>query len=215
VQLPEKSGPIFAVAIEVPGGKARRRRLLLKSWCCLPSCRSPHFVLHYHSSCQYSGAACLPKDLTHQLRIVYCYVTLNGSRGMSDFGETLRQLRVAQGLGLRETAGQVGISPAYLSRIERGKEHPPSPEIIKDLARVLATDPDVLFRLSSSTDPDIVSLLKGRSKVLELLRLIMDKGLPDEQLDEIMRFIEQDFLPEIPLVVPDDKRSERKNGSAI
>src|SRR5829696_201064 len=33
VQLPEKSGPIFAVAIEVPGGKARPRRLLLKSWC--------------------------------------------------------------------------------------------------------------------------------------------------------------------------------------
>ncbi len=78
---------------------------------------------------------------------------------MTQFGETLRQLREAQGLGLRETAAIVGISPAYLNRIERGKEHPPKPEIIKALAKVLAADPDVLFRLCPSTDPDVVTLL--------------------------------------------------------
>ncbi|KAA1381299.1 XRE family transcriptional regulator, partial [Escherichia coli] len=33
---------------------------------------------------------------------------------MKNFGETIRDLRVAQGLGLRETAIKVGISPAYL-----------------------------------------------------------------------------------------------------
>ena len=65
---------------------------------------------------------------------------------MSSFGETIRDLRVAQSLGLREAAGLVGISPAYLSRIERGKESPPRPEVIKALAKVLAADPDVLFR---------------------------------------------------------------------
>ena len=62
---------------------------------------------------------------------------------MKNFGETLRDLRVAQDLGLRETATKVGISPAYLSRIERGKERPPRPEVIKELAKVLAADPDV------------------------------------------------------------------------
>ena len=72
---------------------------------------------------------------------------------MKNFGETIRELRVAQDLGLRETAVKIGISPAYLSRIERGKERPPRPEIIKVLAKLLAADPDVLFRLSSSTDP--------------------------------------------------------------
>lgn len=123
---------------------------------------------------------------------------------MSDFGATLRQLREAQDLGLRETAGQIGISPAYLSRIERGKERPPSPEIIKDLARVLATDPDVLFRLSSSTDPDVVTLLNGRPKILELLRLIMDEGVPDEHLDRIMRSIAYDSVADIPLVTNED-----------
>ncbi|WP_353632699.1 helix-turn-helix transcriptional regulator [Escherichia coli] len=77
---------------------------------------------------------------------------------MKNFGETIRDLRVAQGLGLRETAIKVGISPAYLSRIERGKERPPRPEVIKELAKILAADPDVLFRLSSSTDPEVVRL---------------------------------------------------------
>ncbi|MDF5729266.1 MAG: helix-turn-helix transcriptional regulator [Rhizonema sp. PD38] len=115
---------------------------------------------------------------------------------MTKFGETIRQLREAQQLGLRETATMVGISPAYLSRIERGKEHPPKPEIIKALAKVLAADPDVLFRLCPSTDPDLVTLLKERPKVLELVRLVMAKELSDQQLGQIEHFIKRDILGE-------------------
>lgn len=115
---------------------------------------------------------------------------------MTKFGETIRQLREAQNLGLRETATMVGISPAYLSRIERGKEHPPKPEVIKALAKVLAADPDVLFRLCPSTDPDVVTLLKERPKVLELVRLVMARELSDEQLSRVEHFIKQDILGE-------------------
>jgi len=115
---------------------------------------------------------------------------------MSKFGEIIRQLREAQNLGLRETATMVGISPAYLSRIERGKEHPPKPEVIKALAKVLAADPDVLFRLCSSTDPDVVTLLKERPKVLELVRLVMVEELSDEQLGKVEHFIKRDILGE-------------------
>jgi HTH-type transcriptional regulator, competence development regulator len=115
---------------------------------------------------------------------------------MTKFGETIRQLREAQGLGLREVATMVGISPAYLSRIERGKENPPSPEIIKALAKILAADPDVLFRLCPSTDPDVVTLLKEKPKVLELVRLVMVKELSDEQLNKVEHFIKRDILGE-------------------
>ena len=113
---------------------------------------------------------------------------------MSKFGETLRELRVAQELGLREMAGMIDISPTYLSRIERGKESPPKPEVIKALARVLAADPDVLFRLCPSTDPAITSLLKERPKVMNLVRLIMDEALSDDQIDRIQTYIENDIL---------------------
>jgi transcriptional regulator with XRE-family HTH domain len=105
---------------------------------------------------------------------------------MRAFGETIRDLRVAQDLGLRETATLVGISPAYLSRIERGKEHPPRPEVIKTLAKVLAADPDVLFRLSSSTDPEIVDYLHGNPDAMVLLRFLKDAGFTSEMINQLL-----------------------------
>lgn len=108
---------------------------------------------------------------------------------MNKFGETLRELRVAQDLGLRELALKVGISPAYLSRIERGKERPPKPETVKALAKFLAADPDVLFRLSSSTDPDIVLFLHDNPNVLNLIRLIRNSGISEDDVGKLSDFI--------------------------
>lgn len=105
---------------------------------------------------------------------------------MKNFGETIRELRVAQDLGLRETAGKIGISPAYLSRIERNKEKPPKPEIIKALAKELATDPDVLFRLSSSTDPEVSGFLNDKPEVMELLRFIKEADFNRKQLEQLL-----------------------------
>jgi transcriptional regulator with XRE-family HTH domain len=105
---------------------------------------------------------------------------------MAKFGETIRELRLAQDLGLRDTAGKAGISPAYLSRIERGKERPPRPEVIKALAKVLAADPDVLFRLSSSTDPELTELLQDRPATLRLLRAIKEADLTDDQIESLI-----------------------------
>ena len=107
---------------------------------------------------------------------------------MKPFGETLRELRVAQDLGLRETATKVGISPAYLSRIERGKENPPRPEVIKELARALAADPDVLFRLSSATDPDLAAYLNEQPFALGLLRFVMDEGFSEAQVNQLLEY---------------------------
>lgn len=109
---------------------------------------------------------------------------------MKNFGETIRDLRVAQDLGLRETAQKVGISPAYLSRIERGKEYPPRPEVIKDLAKVLAADPDVLFRLSSSTDPEVVDYLHDQPEVMSLLRYIKEVNFTKDDIKKLIRAAE-------------------------
>ena len=110
---------------------------------------------------------------------------------MNKFGETLRDLRVAQERGLRETAVAIGISPTYLSRIERGKERPPRPEVIKDLAKYLAADPDVLFRLSASTDPDIVNYLHARPEMMQMLRSLMDSDVPPATIEKITVVVEE------------------------
>lgn len=106
---------------------------------------------------------------------------------MKSFGDTIRELRTAQDLGLRETAGKIGISPAYLSRIERGKEKPPKPEVIKSLAKKLATDPDVLFRLSSSTDPEISDFLNDQPEAMALLRFIQESAFTPKQLKQLLK----------------------------
>ena len=105
---------------------------------------------------------------------------------MKNFGETIRDLRVAQDLGLRETATKVGISPAYLSRIERCKERPPRPEVIKKLAKLLAADPDVLFRLSSSTDPEVVDYLHEQPEVMNLLRYIKEASFTEGEIKSLI-----------------------------
>ena len=109
---------------------------------------------------------------------------------MRNFGETIRDLRVAQNLGLRETATKVGISPAYLSRIERGKERPPRPEVIKELAKALAADPDVLFRLSSSTDPEVVDYLHDQPNAMNLLRYIKEASFTGEEIELLIQAAE-------------------------
>ena len=53
-------------------------------------------------------------------------------------GRRLRALRLEQRETLAETAGRAGISPQYLSEIERGRKEPSS-EMIAALAGALGT----------------------------------------------------------------------------
>ena len=53
-------------------------------------------------------------------------------------GQRLRALRLDQQETLAETAGRAGISPQYLSEIERGRKEPSS-EMIAALAGALGT----------------------------------------------------------------------------
>lgn len=102
------------------------------------------------------------------------------------FGETIREMREAQKLGLRAAAERLAISPAYLSRIERGRERPPKPELIKKLARLLGGDPDLLFRLADSTDPDIAEYMNLVPNAPEFLRLAMALRLTSDDFSELI-----------------------------
>jgi transcriptional regulator with XRE-family HTH domain len=53
-------------------------------------------------------------------------------------GQRLRELRLDQAETLAETAGRAGISPQYLSEVERGRKEPSS-EMIAALAGALGT----------------------------------------------------------------------------
>ena len=95
------------------------------------------------------------------------------------FGAMVRQLRESRRIGLRKFAQQVGMSPTYLSKIERGELKPPAEEKVRAIANALERDPDELLALAgrlSSELQDIIqrypremaSFLRAAAALLEL-----------------------------------------------
>ena len=107
------------------------------------------------------------------------------------FGETIREMREAQGMGLRTAAERLGISPAYLSRVERGKERPPRPELVKRMATLLGGSPDLLFRLAESTDPDLAEYIHLVPNVPEFLRTAKEMKLTSEDFEALIEEVRQ------------------------
>jgi transcriptional regulator with XRE-family HTH domain len=52
-------------------------------------------------------------------------------------GHRIRRLREEAGHGLNKFADHVGISPSWLSRIERNKSKHPGPDVLKRIAEGL------------------------------------------------------------------------------
>lgn len=126
------------------------------------------------------------------------YTSNNGilHLAMNNFSATIQRLRVAQHLELREIAHLVGISPVYLSRLERGKEPPPDEAVIRLLAKVLAADPEMLLQLCSSMDSQVDILLKQHPNVGSLIQLLLDRDLSDDQVNQVERFVRREILRE-------------------
>ena len=78
---------------------------------------------------------------------------------MSTFGDRVRKRREEKKISLRGLARQIGISGAYLSKMERGMDSPPGPETIKKIALALDLDVDVLFADAKKIDPEVRGLL--------------------------------------------------------
>ena len=107
------------------------------------------------------------------------------------FGETIREMREAQTMGLRVAANHLGISPAYLSRIERGRERPPKPDLVKRIATLLGGDPDILFRLADSTDPDLAEYIHFTPNVPEFLRTAKALALTSEDFEALIEEVKR------------------------
>lgn len=71
------------------------------------------------------------------------------------YGAYIRALRESRGIALNSFAAQIGISPAYWSRIERDMEKPPKDELIEAAARLLETDLDASYVAAGRVPPDL------------------------------------------------------------
>jgi transcriptional regulator with XRE-family HTH domain len=78
------------------------------------------------------------------------------------------------------------VTPAYLSRIERGELAPPGEETLIKLADELGEDRDVLLALAGKVSADLRAAIMARPKLFaELIRAIKDA--PDHAVLRIVR----------------------------
>lgn len=83
---------------------------------------------------------------------------------MTPFGERMRQLRRERGVTLKQMAGAIGVSPAYLSALEHGKRGRPGWHLIQ---RILAyfnliwDDADAVASLARVSHPRVTINTSG------------------------------------------------------
>lgn len=105
--------------------------------------------------------------------------------GSAEFGKEIKQLRLAREIKLREMAARVGISPAYMSRIESGRELPPKGERIVKIAEVLDVPVDDLLSLAGKIDPLIENYITQTPSIPEFLRKMRDSNISPKKLKRL------------------------------
>jgi len=99
------------------------------------------------------------------------------------FGQVLRELRLRHKdySSLREFAKKVGLSPAYLSRIENEKEPPPSEAVVERLADALGTDKYELFSYAGKVPTEFLETFKRNPRgVASFMRRVQEVGLESD-----------------------------------
>lgn len=109
----------------------------------------------------------------------------------SSFGDCVRHKREALAAensrySLRQLAVRCGVTPAYLSRVERDEVSPPGEETLLKLALELGEDPDVFLALAGKVSADLRAIILSRPKLFaDVIRTI--KSMPDAAVLKIVR----------------------------
>jgi transcriptional regulator with XRE-family HTH domain len=101
--------------------------------------------------------------------------------GREKFGAFIRREREAREIGLREMAKMIGVSPTYLSKIERDEFPPPVEGKVKAIAKIIECDADDLLARAGRLSSDISDIIKRHPVELAAL-LRTTNGLKAEDI---------------------------------
>src|SRR4029450_180684 len=93
------------------------------------------------------------------------------------FGAFIRREREGKEIGLREMAKMIGVSPTYLSKVERDEFPPPVEDKVKAIAKIIECDADDLLARAGRVSTDISDIIKRHPGELAGV-LGAPKGLP-------------------------------------
>jgi HTH-type transcriptional regulator, competence development regulator len=86
------------------------------------------------------------------------------------FGEQIRQWREERGIGLRRFARAIGVSPAFIFAMERGKGPIPGEECILKMAQIFGQDPDALLAMAGKVAAEVQALIKREPAIARFIR---------------------------------------------
>jgi transcriptional regulator with XRE-family HTH domain len=88
-----------------------------------------------------------------------------------EFGALVRRGRESRRIKLRHMAKSIGVSPAYLSKIELGDFDPPAEDKVRKIAEIIGYNPDVLLALAGRVGSDLAQIIRQRpGQMADLLR---------------------------------------------
>jgi len=109
------------------------------------------------------------------------------------FGATLRLLRTGSGVSLRALAEAVGVSSAYLSRVENGHDPAPTPDRVVAIAGALGLPPHELLEVSRRVAPQVAAYLDRVPAASALVREIARRELSGPQVARLRAVLDAEF----------------------
>ena len=116
-----------------------------------------------------------------------------------NFGEFIKERRLAKGINLRKLAELTGFAPGYLSDIEQGKRNSPTPEkLAKNIEVLELTEEDITLmndlaaHSRETVAPDISEYVMNNDSVRVALRKARELQLGDKEWMKIIESMTKD-----------------------
>jgi PTS system nitrogen regulatory IIA component len=109
------------------------------------------------------------------------------------FGATLRLIRTDAGISLTELARRLGVSPAYLSRVEHGHDAAPTEDRVVAIARALDVPPLVLLEIAQGAGAALASYLERVPEASSLFLEMARRDFGAAEMARIRAFIDREL----------------------
>ncbi len=106
------------------------------------------------------------------------------------FGAYVRQERLSREIGLREMAKKIGVSPTYLSKVERDEFPPPAEDKVRKIAEIFHIDVDILLALAGKVSSDLSEIIREHPRELAAL-LRTTRGMTADDVARLAREAEK------------------------